>query len=111
MIKDLPLLDSHAALRLILEANLQSLNRLFVDFHNMMKKANEDGVKPDPVPQDRANHILDLMLSLQPFLELMRKEFILYHPVIQWCEENCKRILKDIDDQPTSPSSEESAQT
>lgn len=98
MIKDLPLLDSHNALRMILEANLQSLNRLFVDFHTMMKKANEDGVKPDPVAQDRANHILDLMLSLHPFLGLLREEFKEYSAVIQWTEENCRKIFKGLEE-------------
>src|ERR1700679_1302723 len=98
MIKDLSLLDTHAALRMILEANLQSLNRLFVNFHTMMKKANEDGVKPDPVPQDRANHILDLMLSLHPFTDLLRSEFKEYASVIQWTEENCKKIFKVVEE-------------
>lgn len=97
MIKNLSLEDSHNALRLLLGCNLASLNRLFVDFHNTMKKAHEDGVEPPLVPQDRANHIIDLMVALYPFLSLLKSDFTEFAPAINWIEENCKRIFKDAD--------------
>jgi hypothetical protein len=80
---------------MILETNLMSLGRLFNDFHAMMKKAHEEEATPIPVPQDRANHILDLMISLYPFVELLKSEFPNHGPTIAWLEENCKKIFKE----------------
>jgi|SRR3984885_12290605 len=95
MIKDLSLEYSHNALKMILGCNLSSLNRLFSDFHSMMQKASEDGVEPPLVPQDRANHIIDLMVALYPFLSLLKSDFTEYSAAINWLEENCKRIFND----------------
>jgi hypothetical protein len=60
-----------------------------------MKKAHEDGVEPPLVPQDRANHIIDLMVALYPFLSLLKSDFTEYSAAINWLEENCKRIFND----------------
>lgn len=95
MIKNLSLEDSHNALKLLLGCNLASLNRLFVDFHNAMQKAHDEKVEPPMVPQDRANHIIDLMVALYPFLDLLKSDFTELTPAINWLEENCKRIFKD----------------
>lgn len=95
MIKNLSLEDSHNALRMLLGTNLLTLNRLFVDFHNMMKKAHDEGVTPPMVPQERANHIIDLMVALYPFLSLLRSDFTEFTPTISWLEENCKKIFKE----------------
>jgi hypothetical protein len=93
MIDELELEDCRHALESLLETNLISLSRLFNDFHAMMKKAHEEGVKPDAVPQDRANHILDLMIGLYPHLDVLKADFPKYAATVNWLEENCKRIF------------------
>ena len=95
MIKELAAQEVHDGLRMLLETNLVSLGRLFNDFHAKMKKANDDGVPPTPVPQDRANHILDLMVALYPFIVLLKAEFPEHNPTVLWLEENCKKIFKE----------------
>lgn len=94
MIDELELEECKDALATLLQTNLLSLTRLFTEFHEMMKKAHEEGATPPPVPQDRANHILDLMVALYPHIELLKSEFPAYQPTITWLEENCKRIFK-----------------
>ena len=95
MIKNLSIEDSHNALKLLLCCNLAALNRLYVDFHNMMQKAHDEATTPPIVPQERANHIIDLMVALYPFLSLLHSDFTEFTPTINWLEENCKKIFKD----------------
>ena len=95
MINKLPEQEVHDGLRMLLGTNLVSLGRLFNDFHAKMKKANDDGVPPTPVPQDRANHILDLMVALYPFIGILKEEFPQHNSTVLWLEENCKKIFKE----------------
>jgi hypothetical protein len=67
-----------------------------------MKKAHDEGVQPPLVPQDRANHIIDLMVALYPFIDLLKQDFDQFGPAINWLEENCKRIFKDAEQKPLS---------
>lgn len=95
MIDELELDDCRHALESLLQSNLISLSRLFNEFHAVMKKAHEDGVTPPPVPQDRANHILDLMIGLYPHVEMLKSDFPQFSATVSWLEENCKRIFKE----------------
>ncbi len=93
------LIESYHAL---LFCNINCAARLFGEFHGIMKKASEEGAPPPEVPRAKAEHMVDMFMTIYPHMNVAQKEFPEFKGTLEWINENAKRIFDSMPNIPTS---------